>query len=354
MIKITKTSAICNLGKNLDEIIQNVTRGAICELKINFPLPQADSLRCNNMLVCCVNQMQAEISALFEKYDKTKIGIVIASTNTGIDMFEETKNPEFLCMSNPAEFLKNYLKTEGFFCGVSTACSSGIKAFITAEKLIKNGVCDAVIVGGTDEISKFPLAGFKSLEVLSENRSNPFSKNRTGMNISEAAALFILEKEGQGVNILGMGETSDAYHAATPEPEGIEAANAMMMALNQAGLEASEIDYINLHGTGTISNDLMEANAVYKIFGSTVPVSSTKPLTGHCLGAAASIETAICCALLEKNSNIVPPHIYDGEYDSNLPPLKIAGKNCCVERLKNIMCNAFGFGGTNAVIILGK
>ena len=153
---------------------------------------------------------------------------------------------------------------------------------------------------------------------------------------------------------MGLGETSDAYHISTPNPDGEEAAKAMLNALKEANLKPSDIDYINLHGTGTLANDTMEANAVSKIFGEKTPVSSTKPLTGHCLGAAASIETAICYELLNSNKNILPPHVYDGEYNPHSPQLNLVDKNTKINDVKNVMCNAFGFGGTNAVIILGK
>lgn len=357
MITITKTSAVCSLGENPEEIFSNGIAGILPELKITADLPLIEddkyNIRCNRLLLHCVNQIKSDIEKFLKKYDRKKIGVVIATTNTGIDRFEKTKNAEHLKMSNPAEFLRDYLGLEGFFCGVSTACSSGIKAFSTARKLIKSGICDAVIVGGTDEISQFPLAGFAALEVLSKERSIPLSKNRKGMNIGEAAALFLVEKnDGNGVKILGIGETSDAYHAATPDPEGTQAAKAMEFALQEAQLRPEDIDYINLHGTGTISNDLMEANAVSKIFGDKVPVSATKPMTGHCLGASASIETALCCIMLERGQAF--PHIYDGKYDPKLPPLKLIQKNETTPRLRNIMCNAFGFGGTNAVMILGK
>lgn len=359
MITITKTSAICSIGENLEEIFARASTGKLSDLKITANLPQISdekyNLRCNRILLHCLNQIKPEVDALIKNYGRKKIGVIIATTNTGIDRFEETNNKEFIKMSNPAEFLKDYLGLEGFFCGVSTACSSGIKVFSTAKKLMENGICDAVIAGGTDEISNFPLAGFKSLEVLSKERSLPFSKNRSGMNISEAGALFILEKDSDGIQIAGIGETSDAYHASTPDPEGIQAVKAMKIALQTAGIKAQEVDYINLHGTGTSANDLMEANAVYKIFKNNTFASSTKPLTGHCLGASASIETALCCSVLEHQRLL--PHIYDNEYDENLPAIKLVKKEDCLKscnQIKNVMCNAFGFGGTNAVIILSK
>ena len=358
MISITKAAAICNLGENLEEVFKNVIDGKLVDFKISTTLPEIESeiynIRCNRMLLHCIDKIRYDINNLILRYDKKRIGVVISTTNTGIDNYENTQNPEFLKMSNPAEFVKEYLELSGPFCGVSTACSSGIKAFLTAQKWMDAGICDAVIVGGADEISKFPLAGFSALEVLSDKRSNPFSKNPTGINISEAAALFILEKGDKGIKILGIGETSDAYHASTPNPDGEEAANAMIAALNSAGLQPGDIDYINLHGTGTVANDTMEANAVYKVFGNSTLVSATKPLTGHCLGASASIETAICFELLRSGVNDLPPHIYDGEYNPDIPQINLAVKGSKIKNIKNVMCNAFGFGGTNAVIILGK
>ena len=359
MITITKTTAICSLGENLEEIFSNAAAGKLTDLKIKANLPQIldekYNIRCNRFLLHCMNTIKPELDVFLRKYDRKKIGVVIATTNTGIDRFEETGDRCFLKMSNPAEFVKDYLGLEGFFCGVSTACSSGIKVFSEARRLIENGICDAVIAGGADEISKFPLAGFASLEVLSDERSIPMSKNRKGMNIGEAAALFLIEKKEAaqgGINILGIGETSDAYHAATPEPEGTQAAKAMQTALDEACLKPEDIDYINLHGTGTVSNDLMEANAVYKIFLDTVQVSSTKPMTGHCLGASASIETALCCEALGQNKLL--PHIYDGHFDNSIPRIRLADRNeTATQIIKNVMCNSFGFGGTNAVIILG-
>ena len=386
MITITKTAAICSLGENSDEIFSNAVAGKLCDLRITSELPKIKddkyNIRCNQILLHCVNQIKPDIDKFLAKYDKKKIGVVIATTNTGIDKFEETFDADFLKMSNPAEFLRDYLGLEGYFSGVSTACSSGIKVFSAAKKLMENGVCDAVIVGGTDEISRFPLAGFSALEVLSDERSISMSKNRKGMNISEAGALFLLEKNGQGIQIGGIGETSDAYHSSTPDPEGVQAAQAVQMALDEAGLKPEDIDYINLHGTGTLSNDIMEANAVYKIFKDKVPASSTKPMTGHCLGAAASIEVALCCMALEKN--MLFPHIYDGEFDDSLPPVRLVKKDektsphpspnlgegavlhvsdrnagevilsQVQNDVRNVVCNAFGFGGTNAVIVLSK
>lgn len=369
-IYITSYDAICNLGNNIDEIFENALKGSNEFLtplegivkdkkfyfgKVNCELPQIEderfNLRVNRLLLHLLNNMEEKLEQLFAKYPKSRIGTVIATTNSGIEEYEKSRNKKHFEIGNSAEFIKHQLGLEGFCASVSTACSSGIKAFATAKKLIDKGICDAVIVGGTDALSKLPIFGFHSLEILSENKTNPFSKNRNGINLGEGAALFIVEKDTEGIMLKGIGETSDAYHSATPDPKGIEAERAMKIALKEANLVPDAIDYINLHGTGTKTNDLMEANAVYKLFGCCTEVSATKPLTGHCLGAAASIETALCCHII-KNNKIIP-HVYDGKYDYALPEINLITKPVN-KKINNVLCNAFGFGGTNAVMILGR
>ena len=369
-ISITSYDAICNLGNNIDEIFENALKGSNEFLspledivkdkkfyfgKVNCDLPQIKderfNLRVNRLLLHLLNNMEENLEQLFEKYPKSRIGTVIATTNSGIEEYEKSHNKKHFEIGNPAEFIKYQLGLESFYTSVSTACSSGIKAFATARKLISNGICDAVIVGGTDALSKLPVFGFHSLEILSETKTNPFSKNRNGINLGEGAALFIVEKAVNGIKIKGIGETSDAYHSATPDPKGIEAERAMKIALKEANLVPDAIDYINLHGTGTKTNDLMEANAVYNLFGCCTEVSATKPLTGHCLGAAASIETALCCHIIKHNTII--PHVYDGKYDYALPDINLITKPVN-KKIDNVLCNAFGFSGTNAVMILGR
>ena len=314
-------------------------------------------LRCNRILKYLVDKLD------LTGFEKDEIGIVIGTTNSGIGEFEKNGNKHHAELGNPAEFLKWYLGTTNYAAGVSTACTSGIKAFATAVKLLENNVCKAVIAGGVDAIAPMPSYGFHALEVLSHEKTNPFSKNRSGISLGEGGALFLLTKPDklsprpigdiENIEILGIGETSDAYHSATPDPEGTQAAIAIQQALDNAGLNAEDIDYINLHGTGTVSNDLMEANAIYKIFGSKVPASATKPLTGHCLGAAASVESYICYEIL-KGQRALPIHEYDGEYDETLPKINLVNKNTPQKDIKTCMCTSFGFGGTNAAIIFGK
>ena len=344
-------------------------------------------LRCNRVLKFLVDKLD------LSEFGKDEIGIVIGTTNSGIEEFETSEDKHHAELGNPAEFLKWYLGTTNYAACVSTACTSGVKAFSTARKLLENGVCKAVIVGGVDTLASMPSYGFRALEVLSHEKTNPFSKNRNGISLGEGGALFVVVKAAEQlgseaetdldakmprgiearqssspetdrtsiptykipscpiVSLLGIGETSDAYHAATPDPDGVQAVKAIQEALDDANLKPEDIDYINLHGTGTISNDLMEANAIYKVFGDKVPASSTKPLTGHCLGAAASIEAFICYQILKGERNL-PIHKFDGEYDETLPKINLVTENTPQKEVKICMSTSFGFGGTNAVVIL--
>ncbi len=378
-VYINAYSAISSIGDDISTMFKNainedsefltlddsIVKGSSFYFgKIKTELPRIQdfkyNLRCNRILLHCYNQIKDKIDNAIKKYGKTRVGVVIGTTNSGVDEYALSGDIDHSQIGNPAGFLHKYLALEGYFSGVSTACTSGIKAFSTAQKLLENNICDAVIAGAVDALCKMPVFGFHSLEVLSDKPCLPFSKNRNGINIGEGGALFLVEKEASldsSISILAIGESSDAYHCATPDPEGVQAAKAMEEALHRSGLKSTDINYINLHGTATITNDLMEANAVYKIFKNNVPVSSTKSQTGHCLGAAAAIEAALCCAMLDNRinkENKLLPHKFDGVYDDSLPVLSLVKYGQTADNIKYVMNNAFGFGGSNAVMILGK
>lgn len=354
---IKKYNAICNLGQNIDDIYKKAIAGdnthfdylqnnRLALIKCDLPNinDEAYNLRCNKLLLKVLEPLEVE------KLDKTTTAIVVATTNSGVEEYETSKNSKHFQIGNPAEFLHNYYGFKNYYTSVSTACSSGIKAFAIAKELLDLSIAETIIVAGVDSIAKIPVYGFDSLEILSKDVTIPFSENRKGINIGEGAAAFIVQKEGAGIEITGIGETTDFYHSTTPDPMGIEAKKAIEFALGE--MNPDEIDYINLHGTGTHSNDLMEAKIISEIFGNNVPASSTKPLTGHCLGAAASIEAALCCKLLESNTNQVFPHIYDNKYDKNLPQIWLADVNTKTKIIKTCLSTSFGFGGTNCVMVL--
>lgn len=370
-IFITDASAVFADKLTLDDTIIKGGKFYFGKLEKDFEPIDVEryDLRCNRVLKYLVDKLD------LSGFEKDEIGIVIGTTNSGIQEFEDSENKHHAELGNPAEFLKWYLGTRNYAASVSTACTSGTKAFSTAVKLLQNDVCKVVIAGGIDTLAAMPSYGFHALEVLSHEKSNPFSKNRDGISLGEGGALFVLTKDvkmqkcldvksitnvgricksdNEIVALLGIGETSDAYHSATPDPEGVQAVRAIQLALDDAGLKAEDIDYINLHGTGTVSNDLMEANAIYKVFGDNVPASSTKPFTGHCLGAAASIEAFICYQILKGKRNL-PIHKYDNEYDENLPKINLVNSNTENKKINTCMSTSFGFGGTNAVVIMGN
>lgn len=370
-IFITDASAVFADKLTLDDTIIKGGKFYFGKLEKDFePIDdERYDLRCNRVLKYLVDKLD------LSGFEKDEIGIVIGTTNSGIQEFEDSENKHYAELGNPAEFLKWYLGTKNYAASVSTACTSGTKAFSTAVKLLQNDVCKVVIAGGIDTLAAMPSYGFHALEVLSHEKSNPFSKNRDGISLGEGGALFVLTKDikmqkcmdvksitnvgricksdNEIVALLGIGETSDAYHSATPDPDGVQAVRAIQLALDDAGLKAEDIDYINLHGTGTVSNDLMEANAIYKVFGDNVPASSTKPFTGHCLGAAASIEAFICYQILKGERNL-PIHKYDNEYDENLPKINLVNSNTENKKINTCMSTSFGFGGTNAVVIMGN
>lgn len=370
-IFITDASAVFADKLTLDDTIIKGGKFYFGKLEKDFEPIDVEryDLRCNRVLKYLVDKLD------LSGFEKDEIGIVIGTTNSGIQEFEDSENKHHAELGNPAEFLKWYLGTKNYAASVSTACTSGAKAFSTAVKLLQNDVCKVVIAGGIDTLAAMPSYGFHALEVLSHEKSNPFSKNRDGISLGEGGALFVLTKDvkmqkcldvksitnvgricksdNEIVALLGIGETSDAYHSATPDPDGVQAVRAIQLALDDAGLKAEDIDYINLHGTGTVSNDLMEANAIYKVFGDNVPASSTKPFTGHCLGAAASIEAFICYQILKGKRNL-PIHKYDDEYDENLPKINLVNSNTENKKINTCMSTSFGFGGTNAVVIMGN
>lgn len=234
---------------------------------------------------------------------------------------------------------------------VSTACSSSAKVFGTAARLMQLGLIDAAVVGGVDSLCLTTLYGFNSLELLSDEICRPWDANRKGLSIGEAAAFALLERESARPEgwLLGVGESNDGYHMSTPHPEGAGAIAAMRAALASAGLAPTDIDYINLHGTATPTNDASEDAAVRQVFGTATPASSTKGATGHTLGAAGGVEAAI--SLLALRHGVMPAGLNVLQRD---PALQL---NYLLETregpLRRVLSNSFGFGGSNASLVFG-
>jgi len=233
---------------------------------------------------------------------------------------------------------------------VSTACTSSSKPLASARRLIAAGMLDAAIVGGCDTLCNMTLSGFNALGALSHGRCIPFSENRTGINIGEGGALMLLERESDAplAYLEGVGESSDSYHVSAPHPEGLGAKLAMQRALDEAGVEASAIHHINAHGTGTKANDVVESKAIAEVFGSEVPVVSTKGYCGHTLGAAGACEAVF--GLLTLKHGFVPPSIGATPLD---PRVEV---NVATERIDGsygrVLSNSFAFGGNNISVLL--
>jgi len=253
-----------------------------------------------------------------------------------------------------ADFTRQYLKLNGPSVVVSSACSSSAKVFSVARRMIEAGLIDAAVVGGVDTLCLTTLYGFNSLGLLSSQACRPCDTARDGISIGEAAAFALLQRPSvstskQDVLLLGIGESSDAYHMSSPHPEGLGARMAMQQALSTAGLQATDIDYINLHGTATPSNDAAEAKAVHAVFGHDTPCSSSKGATGHTLGAAGAIEAVICALALQHG--FIPGGLNTDNVDASLN-LNYQLENR-EQALAYVMSNSFGFGGTNCSLIFG-
>ena len=254
-----------------------------------------------------------------------------------------------------ADYTRNALRLEGPAVVVSSACSSSAKVFGSARRMMEAGLIDAAVVGGVDSLCLTTLYGFHSLQLVSPVPCRPFDAARDGISIGEGAAFALLERppsslDADAVLLLGIGESGDAYHMSSPHPDGLGARAAMLQALSTARLQPTDIDYINLHGTGTPSNDSAEARAVAAALGSEVPSSSTKGATGHTLGAAGGLEAVICGLALQHG--LMPAGLNTQAVD---PALKV---NYLLEnrrqKIMRVMSNSFGFGGSNCSLIFGR
>ena len=322
------------------------------------------SSRNNQLLLEAALQIEEEIRQAIHTYGASRVGVVLGTSTSGIDeasrgiaeylrdnRFPGTYDYQQQELSAPANFLADWLQLSGPAYVISTACTSSARALMSARRLLDLDLCDAVICGGVDSLCKLTLNGFSALEAVSDTRCNPFSRNRDGINIGEAAVLFLMSRQPAPIALLGSGASCDAHHISAPEPSGKGALQAMRKALACAKLAPEQIGYLNLHGTATQHNDAMESLAVASLFPDGVSCSSTKPMSGHTLGAAGALEAAFCWLSLRHGQ--VPPHVWDGEADPALPALQWA---LVGEPLKNtrLMSNSFAFGGNNVSLIIGE
>jgi len=312
----------------------------------------------------------AAVASARERFGRNRIGVFLGTSTSGIldtELAYRHRDPEtgslpanfnyagsHSCYS-VADFVQKSLDLAGPAMVVSTACSSSAKVFGNAARMIQIGLCDAAVVGGVDSLCLTTLYGFNSLGLVSSHACRPYDANRDGISIGEAAGFVLLEKstphpDPNTILLLGVGESSDAYHMSSPHPEGAGARRAIQDALADANLKPSDIDYINLHGTGTKANDAAEDQAVFSTFGSSVPCSSTKGATGHLLGAAGVTE-AIISALCIQNG-FMPGGLNTKQID---PALHVQYLLQNQQRTINrVLTNSLGFGGSNCSLILGR
>ena len=302
------------------------------------------------------------------RYGRARLGIFLGTSTSGILETELAYRRRDPAGAFPADFryagahnsfslaafVRRALRLGGPAVVISSACSSSAKAFASARRAIGTGLIDAALVGGVDTLCLTTLYGFHSLQLVSRTPCRPFDVARDGISIGEAAAFALLEpaagSAAGSVLLLGTGESSDAYHMSSPPPDGAGARAAMQAALSDAGLSAEDIDYVNFHGTGTPSNDEAEARAVADVLGKQIPGSSTKGATGHTLGAAGALETVICALALQEG--LMPGGVNTTQVDPALPVHYLrANRNA---RLRRVISNSFGFGGTNCSLILGR
>ncbi|HLK71865.1 MAG TPA: beta-ketoacyl-ACP synthase [Steroidobacteraceae bacterium] len=265
---------------------------------------------------------------------------------------------EYRCTHNAfsvTDYVRRSLGATGPAVTICTACSASAKVFAAAARMLSAELIDAAIVGGVDSLCLTTLYGFQSLQLTAPGPCRPFDRAREGLSISEAAAFAWLERprrdaQGSDILLIGSGESSDAHHMSSPHPEGAGARRAMQAALDAAHLQPADVDYINLHGTGTRSNDAAEALAVHALFGAQLPCSSTKGATGHALGAAGALEAVICALALQEG--IMPGGLNTREPDAALPINYLLRNHRA--SFARALSNSFGFGGANCALLFAR
>lgn len=386
MVYFSAVGMVNALGNNLSQIAENLALGVSPgmqqqtqwlldgkpswfgnvqgELPVIPELLKRHNSRNNRLLLAALAQIDTPVRAAIARYGADRVAVIMGTSTSGIhegelalQQYQTGQWPQGYDyrqqeLGDPGLFLSAFLATRGPAYTLSTACSSSARAIISGKRLIDAGLVDAAIVGGADSLCQMPINGFNSLESLSAQRCTPFAVGRSGINIGEAAALMLLTREPAAVALLGVGESSDAWHMSAPHPAGEGAERAIGMALRQAGLNAGQIGYINLHGTATRLNDQVEAQVVNRLFGTETPCSSTKHLTGHTLGAAGAVEAALSWLLLTQPLPLPQQDFSRVPRDAELAPI---GLVCQPQPLgqRAILSNSFAFGGNNACLLLG-
>jgi len=394
---VTGIGIISAIGNNTGEVLNSLNLSAtgigftsylntihknelpVAEVKASNEELLEIAVPCDNLaytrtaLLGMIAAKEAIISSGIKDISEKRTGLVSATSVGGMDKSEyffskfikdnkagKLKDIITHDCGDSTEKIADFLGIKDYITTISTACSSSANSIMFGARLIKNGILDRVIAGGTDSLTKFTLNGFNTLMILDKNTCKPFDNNRNGLTIGEGAGFLVLESERAAnsankeilCELKGYDNSCDAYHQTASSPEGYGAYLAMKGAIDMSRLSTDEIDYINAHGTGTVNNDLSEGKAIEKIFGNKIPkLSSTKSFTGHTLGAAGGIE-AVLSVLSIKNQTIFPNLNFTQQMkELSFSPVTNLIKNI---EVKNVLSNSFGFGGNNTTLIFSK
>jgi len=393
-IYLNELGVACALGADKETVLTNFLAGEQRFMqvdnsygietvigKVNAKLPDMaqygdyQNSRNNQLALLAFEQIAEKLayvkSTLREKQNReVNIAVVIGTSTSGIESGEQSMqhylatgehNQDYHYamqeMGATAEFIAKLADANASVYSISTACTSSAKALISGQRLLESGFADIVIAGGVDSLCKMTINGFNALESISSTHTQPFQASRCGINIGEGAALFVMSKLDSAVVLTGFGESSDAHHISAPHPDGKGASQAMLAALERASIDDHDISYINLHGTGTIQNDAMEAKAVAQVFNHSTPCSASKQLHGHCLGAAGAIEAGLCWLLLSdiNENKRYPTMSLSKGFDPAIDEINLISENTVKnKKLKHCMSNSYAFGGNNASLILSR
>jgi 3-oxoacyl-[acyl-carrier-protein] synthase-1 len=354
-----------------------VEGGPIFVGQVEGPLPAAPAnltayaSRNFSLTIAAVDEIRADIENAVARYGRNRIAVVMGTCTSGIAEGELALKRALADGSLPRDFdirtqeigstseaLARYLNLGGPAFTVSTACSSGAHALAIARRLIRTGLADAVLAGACDSLCRLTVNGFHALSALSENICKPFSRERDGITIGEGAVVFLMEKREAELALLGTGASTDAYSMTAPQPDGKGVELAIRAALNDAGLSPDAIEYVQLHGTGTLQNDAMESKVISRVFRPKIPCSSSKGQLGHTLGAAGAMGVAHCwlAARSDNRDRFLPPHLWDGKAEPGLLSDNLVSVGDRLDRAAKgiFMSNAIAFGGNNATLILGN
>jgi len=394
---LSRPGVVCALGSNIEEVARRAFSGDTSGMRaqsgwvvgreltlggyagalpaVSGALPAYYNSRNNRLLLAAALQLEAVFREAIERYGRQRIAIVLGTSTTSVNdnvpalkvLAKEGAWPASYDyrrqeLSAPAAFLASWLGVNGPAYTLSTACTSSARALLSAQRMLTSGLCDAVICGGADNLCRLTINGFAAIEAIDDARCRPFSANRCGINIGEAAVVFLMTRDKpdtEAIGFLGGGASSDAYHMSTPHPDGAGAQVAMRAALAAAKLGADEIGWVNLHGTATKHNDSMESLAMQAVFSQGVPCASTKAMTGHTLGTAGALEAALVWASLSHTLNPegwLIPHVWDGQADPSLPRLDFStpAHRYPQGKARVAMSNSFAFGGSNVSLIFAN